>query len=97
MPAYSVSPRAADDLDEILSFTIERWGYGQATEYFGGLEALFDLLSSRPMMGRMAPSIRPDMRRMEYKSHIIFYRQRDAGICVERVLHKSRALKKSEF
>jgi plasmid stabilization system protein ParE len=49
------------------------------------------------MMGRRAAQIRPDLRRIEHVSHIVFYKTLPQGISIERVLHKSKALKKSDF
>jgi toxin ParE1/3/4 len=97
VPSFRVSKRAAGDIEEIVAFTIERWGVTQAERYFDGLQALFHILSSRPLMGRPARKIREDLRRVEYNSHIVFYKTVPRGIHIERVLHKSRALKKSDF
>jgi toxin ParE1/3/4 len=97
MPSFRLSKRAAADIDEILAFTIERWGVEQAGKYLGGLDALFHIVASRPMMGRRAAQIRPDLRRIEHVSHIVFYKTLPQGISIERVLHKSKALKKSDF
>jgi len=97
MPDYRLSKSAAADIDEIVAFTIERWGGEQADKYLGGLEALFHIVASRPMMGRSAARVRKGLRRMEYVSHIVFYVTVPRGIRIERVLHKSKALKKSDF
>jgi len=97
MPSFRLSKRAAADIDEILAFTIECWGVDQADKYLGGLDALLHIVVSRPMMGRRAAQIQPDLRRIEYVSHIVFYKILQQGISIERVLHKSKALKKSDF
>jgi toxin ParE1/3/4 len=97
MPSYRLSRRADADLDEILAFTVERWGVEQANDYLSGLQALFNLVSSRPMMGRSAAQVLPHLRRVEHISHIVFYTLLPAGIQIERVLHKSRAIKKKDF
>jgi toxin ParE1/3/4 len=97
MPDYSLSARAVADLDEILAFTIDRWGLAQGDTYLSGLEAVFHLVSGRPMIGRSAAQVFPNLRRVEYVSHIVFYTTYPGRIRIERVLHKSRAQKKSDF
>ena len=93
MPGYRLSKRAAEDLDEVLAFTIERWSAVQAEEYLRSLEVLFDTLVLQPRIGRIAATVRPDLRRLEHMSHVIFYRELTTGIRIERILHKSQALK----
>jgi len=97
MRGYRLSKRADADIDEILASRVERWGVEQADRYLSGLEGLFRLVSSRPMMGRSAAQVLPDLRRVEYISHIVFYTLLPRGIQIERVLHKSKAIKKKEF
>ena len=97
MPSYQLSERADTDLDEILEFTVERWGVQQAGDYLDGLQALFHLVSSRPMMGRSAAIVMKNLRRVEHESRIVFYTLMPRGIQIERLLHKSRALKKRDF
>jgi toxin ParE1/3/4 len=97
MPAFTVSRRAKDDIKEIGSFTIKRWGALQADRYLDGMAALFHIIAGRPMMGRGAAQVRADLRRIEYISHIVFYRVVPRGVSIERVLHKSKALRKQEF
>jgi toxin ParE1/3/4 len=97
MPSYTFSKQAAADFAEILTFTVERWGDAQGRSYSEGFEVLFHILSSRPMMGRSATRVRPDLRRFEYESHVIFYKTLPTGILIQRLIHKSRALRKKDF
>jgi len=97
MPSYRLSRRADADLDEILEFTVERWGLQQAGDYLDGLQSLFYLIAARPMMGRSAHRVMRYLRRVEHKSHIVFYTVIPSGVQIERVIHKSKALKKREF
>lgn len=97
MPTYSLRKQAERDIEEIVEFTIEKWGIVQAGKYVNGLIALFSMLADRPMIGRPATRVRSDLRRIEHGSHIVFYVLVTAGIRIERILHKSRAMKKSDF
>jgi toxin ParE1/3/4 len=97
VPNYRISKRAASDINEIASFTLERWGEEQVDRYLSGLEALFHIIAGRPMMGRSAAQVLPNLRRVEHISHIVFYMTVPGGISIERILHKSRALKKKDF
>jgi len=97
VPNYRVSKRAASDIREIASFTLERWGEEQVERYLSGLEALFHIIAARPMMGRSAAQVLPNLRRVEHVSHIVFYKTVPRGISIERILHKSRALKNKDL
>ena len=38
MPAYQLTPDAAEDIERLFLFGIERFGVKQATKYIDGLE-----------------------------------------------------------
>jgi toxin ParE1/3/4 len=88
---------AEEDLHDIAAFTVERWGARQADRYIAGLEEFCDLISGYRDLGRECDEIAPGLRRMEHKSHVIFFYPVADGITVSRVLHKSRGLYEGEF
>lgn len=87
MASYSLSPRAAEDIDGIYEYTILNFGLEQAREYLFGLLELFVDLADRPLLGRSADTLAPELRRFEYRSHVVFYVPTAAGVLVARVLH----------
>jgi toxin ParE1/3/4 len=94
MAAYSLSSKAAADLDQIHEYTILNFGLQQAREYLLGLHERFETLVENPMQGRSADELSPGLRRLEYKSHVVFYVPKDKGIRVVRVLHQSMDVKR---
>ena len=87
MASYSLSPKAAEDLDGIYEHSIVNFGLQQARAYLNGLMDLLDDLAARPMLGSSAATLGPELRRFEYRSHVVFYVPTAAGILVVRVLH----------
>ena len=63
MAGYSLSPKAAADLDEIYEYTILNFGLEQAQEYLLGLHERFQTLAQNPMHGRNADQLAPELRR----------------------------------
>ena len=48
MVAYSLSPKAATDLDGIYEYTIVTFGLTQARNYLAGLHECFQVLADNP-------------------------------------------------
>lgn len=89
MAAYSLSAKAADELDQIYEYSILNFGLVQARSYLDGLHQLFRMLADNPMLGRSAEQLAPSLRRVEYKSHVVFYRAADRHTLIVRVLHQN--------
>ena len=87
MAAYSLSEKAVSDLDGIYEYTILNFGLEQAQVYLLGLHERFQILGDTPSIGRSAAQLAPELRRHEYKSHIIFYIPKETGVLIARVLH----------
>lgn len=87
MGAYSLSQKAAADIEGIYAYTIEQHGVVLARKYLNGLHACFEHLAEHPMLGRGADRVAPGVRRHECQSHVVFYVPGDAGISIARVLH----------
>ena len=88
MPHYIFSLRAEADLDDIITFTIDRWNKAQADRYVAALDDCCQRLADNPLIGRACDEFLPGLRRMEQGSHVVFYRQRDYGVRIIRILHK---------
>ena len=94
MAVYSLSSKAAADLDGIYEYTILNFGLEQARAYLSGLHERFETLAENPMHGRTAGELTPGLRRLEYQSHVVFYVLNDNGIRIVRVLHQSMDMKR---
>lgn len=49
----------------------------------------FEDLAHQPMLGRSAGRVAPNLRRYEYRSHVVFYVAENDGVRIVRVLHQS--------
>ena len=90
MADYSLTNKATADLEDIYDYSITMFGLDQARSYVLGLHRLFKTLAENPTMGRPAEVIGLDIRRLEYRSHVTFYREGENAVEIIRVLHKSR-------
>jgi len=86
---YKLTRLSLADLESILEYTIRSWSPRQAERYLGDLQASFQELAERPGIGRACDAIRPGLMRMEHGRHIVFYRRKEYGIRIVRVLHQS--------
>jgi toxin ParE1/3/4 len=94
MAVYSLSAKAATDLDAIYEYTILEFGLEQARKYLIGLHKRFEMLAAQPELGRSAAELAPDLRRSEYQSHVVFYAPKAGGVRIIRVLHESMDVKR---
>ena len=89
MPFLRFSTLALDDLLNIGTRTLHRWGADQASRYLARIEACCNMLSKDPDLGRACDDLRPPgVRRMEQGRHVVFYRRIAGGIRVSRILHE---------
>ncbi len=89
MAGYSLSEKASQDVADIYEYSILNFGLSESRSYLMGLEELFRTLAQRPALGRSAPELAQELRRFEYRSHVVFFRPRNDGVRIERVLHRS--------
>ncbi|RBO83449.1 type II toxin-antitoxin system RelE/ParE family toxin [Marinomonas aquiplantarum] len=86
---YTYSKLAEQDLIDIYLYTAQTWGRKQADVYSAGIEQSINRLADSPNIGRACNEIKTSYRRFEHKYHTIFYRQRQTGILIVRILHES--------
>ena len=89
MPAVTYSLRAKSDLRAILIHTKRTWGALQAARYMAGVRSFCTLIASSPGIGRKVEGKLPGLRKIEHQSHVIYYKQTQAGILVLRLLHEA--------
>jgi toxin ParE1/3/4 len=85
---YRYSLQAEADVDEITAFTIRTWDGAQAAEYISGLETLCQALSDGRGVGRACNHVSLGLFRIDYVSHVVFYRRSSYGVRIVRVLHQ---------
>ena len=88
MPVYKLTDAAANDIENILNYSITQFGLLQAETYYTNLTHCLQLLDDNPAMGVDASDLRQGYRRFLHESHVIFYTTDNSGILVIRILHK---------
>lgn len=84
-----VSRRARADLCEIGD-VIAADNPSRARSFVSELRTRCQALGQRPMMGRPAPEIAPDVRILVFRSYLILHRVFDDRISIDRVVHSAR-------
>jgi toxin ParE1/3/4 len=87
MREIRLTPEAIGDLAAIRRYSTNHWGAGQARSYMSGLGTLFDRIAQRLVRARPADEVRPDYKRIRYRSHVVFLVEDAAAIRIVRVLH----------
>ena len=85
---YRLSPLAEADLENIWTYTVETWSEEQAELYHASLTSACDGLARGIKMGRVS-NIREGYFKYAVGLHMIYFKQRDLGIDIIRVLHQS--------
>lgn len=96
MRRYRLTRQARADLHGIFRQGYEWFGETQAEAYAAGLDETFRLLADTPRMGRLAETVAPDVRRHEYRSHVVLYEESADGVLILAVIH-ARSLRHLEF
>ena len=87
---YEISRRAAEDIEDIVVYTLEHFGRGQVDEYTLGLYHSFELLKDNPKLGKSIAG--GSVRRYVYRMHHIYYEVRDEVIRIAHIRHTSQDL-----
>jgi toxin ParE1/3/4 len=85
---FKLTRHSEADLDAILEYTLETWGKKQAGRYLDDLQACLQELADGLGLERSCDSIRPGLKRREHGRHVVFYRPKEYGIRVIRILHQ---------
>ncbi|MEN6437497.1 MAG: type II toxin-antitoxin system RelE/ParE family toxin [Syntrophobacter sp.] len=91
MPVILKRPRARSDLAEIWDYIADD-SEARADAFVESIDQEFQLLATRPNMGRVRDELAKGLRSFPVGRYIIFYRPISEGIEVIRVLHGSRDL-----
>jgi toxin ParE1/3/4 len=83
-----LSPRARQDLVEILRYTAEHWGESQIEVYGRRLDDAIQRISRNPEIGALRHDLDEPYRTVPVGVHVIVYRQNPDRIRILRVLHQ---------
>lgn len=85
-----LTPAAIADIEDIWTYTEQRWGTAQAERYVSMVGSACQGLAQGTTFSQDASHLRAGYRRAHVGSHILFFRTDPAGrITIVRVLHQS--------
>ena len=87
MAKYAITTEARDDLKDIGRFSQQTWGRMQRIKYLAQLESRFRDLARERVKGRLRDDLPGAPMSFHVGRHVIFYRHRNDGIEILRVLH----------
>lgn len=90
LPAYLLSPLAAEDLEEIFEYTLLNWGEEQFERYRRAITKALDSVAADPMLpgSKARDDLLPGCRFFRVEHHYIVYRYREGRVEVGRILHE---------
>lgn len=91
-----ISQPARDDLVDIWEFIAEHDELA-ADRYLDHLRLRARELIRYPLLGRVRRELRPEIRSLLFRNHLIFYRVKNDSIQILRILHGSRDLPNQDF
>jgi toxin ParE1/3/4 len=83
-----VSPEARKDLRIIRKHSERQWGSRKAGAYIEAIWDSIESLEKHPEIGRVVSPDQPESRRLTVTPHIVYYRIRESGVEISRVLHE---------
>jgi toxin ParE1/3/4 len=89
MKRFVLSPAAQADLEDIWDYSAARWSIAQAETYVRAIAAACEALVAGHRNGQRIDDIRPGYMKLLVGSHVLFFRQTEAGdIDIVRILHQ---------
>ncbi|CAM3150336.1 hypothetical protein SPAN111604_06820 [Sphingomonas antarctica] len=89
MARVDVSAAARGDIDDIIGFSVERFGRDITDRYIAGLDELLGRLELYAELGSPYVDVAPPLRAISYRSHKLYYDYDGAIVTIVRVLHQS--------
>lgn len=85
---FQLSKLAILDLENIFTYTIEKWSIIQAENYYNFIQEEIKAICENPLIGKSIEEIKVGSRYKLAKSHYIIYKVIDDMIFIDRVLHQ---------
>ena len=94
-PEYrlALSPKAEQDIENILRHTGETWGQAQLFTYRDNLAEALTTIRDNPAIGHTSDELPETHRLFLVGSHVIVYRLRPQVIWIVRILHQRMSLR----
>ena len=93
MAKYRFTNEAVKDLEEIWSYTKQKWSVEQADRYYYLIIDEIEFISLNPLLGKSIDYIKEGYKSTKVKSHLVFYKQNeDDTTLIVRILHQSICL-----
>lgn len=89
MPMVDLSRAARSDLDGVLLYSVEAFGYEVAAKYLADLHQAIVRLIDFPKLGSPAVELKRGTRCLPCRQHRIFYRIEGETILIARILHQA--------
>jgi toxin ParE1/3/4 len=89
VPLFRLTAKAVEDMKAIGRFTERKWGREQRNRYLAMLDSSFDTITHQPGIGTACDYVRTGYRKYHVGRHLIFYRQKNEGVEIIRILHDS--------
>ncbi len=90
MTKFKFTNETVKDLEEIWSYTKQKWSLEQADRYYNLLIDEIEFVSSNPLLGRSIDYITEGYNSTIVKAHVVFYKQHDDDtILIVRILHQN--------
>ncbi len=89
MASYVFTDKAERDLENIIDYTVERWGTNQARQYIESLEQVAQSLASNADIGLKRDDLSEGLLSFPCRSHILYYLKNTHGVSIIRILHSS--------
>ena len=86
---YKISELASQDIDSIIDYTVQNFGYKTMIKYHQSLEHCFEILALNPLIGLQSDFIKENYYRFNHQSYVVFYQILGSKLLIVRVLHKS--------
>lgn len=87
-----LSPRARQDIIDILRYTGETWGQGQLHTYRDKINDALQAIGYNPELGHRREDLPQTHRAYLVGTHVIVYRIDDVALGVVRILHQRMSL-----
>jgi toxin ParE1/3/4 len=88
MKRLIVTDEAKADLRNIERYSRRKWGSEQARDYRYLIIECVARLMENPRRGRRQERLAVGMRRINVRSHAIFYLDHESGIVISRIVHQ---------
>lgn len=90
----TLSPKAQQDLIDILRYTGETWGKQQLLTYRDKIDNALQAIGQNPQLGHHRDDLPPTHQAYLIGSHVIIYRERSDDVAIVRILHQRMSLVK---